>query len=239
MTSPVQVLARLRTQHPTSPRLTWYGPDLAERIELSGRVLDNWVAKAANLLLEEFDAGPGTRIAIRLPAGHWRSMYWALATWAIGATVVVGPHPEPVPDVLVTSEPAEDERTDAVVLVTTAALARRYPGQLPAGAIDEAAELATYGDDLDPPDSPDATSLALVGPDDEISYADLVPDDAPTGRIQLPADTPVAAGLRLALGVWAAGGSIVVTPAQVPTSAQPAAVIADLLAREGVTASAG
>ena len=37
------LMTALRSGHSTSPRLTWYGPD-AERVELSGRVLDNWVS---------------------------------------------------------------------------------------------------------------------------------------------------------------------------------------------------
>ncbi len=235
MTSPAEVLVQLRTQHPTSPRLTWYGPDLVERIELSGRVLDNWVAKAANMLLEEFDAGPGTQVGLDLPAGHWRSAYWALGTWAVGATLVLAPSPSQVVDVLITSHP-EPDSVPALIVVTPAALARRYPGELPAGALDEAAELATYGDELDPPDSPGPRSSALVEPGNEISYAELVPTDAPAGRVHLPAAIPVGSGLRRALGVWAAGGSIVVTPASGPVSGHPATAVADILAREGITA---
>lgn len=49
-----------------SPRLTWYdrsgGPTHGERVELSGRLLLMWANKAANLLLEEHDVGPGTRV---------------------------------------------------------------------------------------------------------------------------------------------------------------------------------
>ena len=41
------LLSTLRTSQATSPALVWYGPE-AERIELSGRVLDNWVAMLAS-----------------------------------------------------------------------------------------------------------------------------------------------------------------------------------------------
>ena len=40
--------------------------------ELSGRVLENWVAKTANLLVEELDAAPGSTIALRAPDGTMR-----------------------------------------------------------------------------------------------------------------------------------------------------------------------
>ena len=103
---------------PGRPRVTWYGPD-DERVELSGKTLFNWIAKTANLLVEELDAEPGTSVGIDLPA-HWRSVTWVLATWAAGAHVVVSPE-KPV-DVLVTSRPREGA-ADRVVAVALPALA--------------------------------------------------------------------------------------------------------------------
>jgi uncharacterized protein (TIGR03089 family) len=80
------------------PFITYYDLATGERTELSGTTTQNWVAKAANLLTDECDAGPGTHIAVALPS-HWMRYVWLLATWAIGATVsgdgadiiVVGP----------------------------------------------------------------------------------------------------------------------------------------------------
>ena len=69
------------------PFLTWYGAD-GERIELSATVTANWVAKTTNLLVEELDAGPGTLVRLDLPP-HWRTAVWALATWRVGAGVVI------------------------------------------------------------------------------------------------------------------------------------------------------
>src|SRR5660398_217498 len=68
-------------------RVSWYG-DGGERIELSGAVLENWVSKTANLLVEEFDAGPGVRVLVDLPP-HWRTIVWAFAAWRVGACVVL------------------------------------------------------------------------------------------------------------------------------------------------------
>src|SRR3954447_9490736 len=90
-----ELLRAMVASDPGRPRLTWYGPD-GERIELSARTLENWVAKSANLLMEEFDAGPGTRIAVRLPP-HWRTATWLLAAWTVGACAVVGREPSPDP----------------------------------------------------------------------------------------------------------------------------------------------
>src|SRR5918911_2992390 len=108
-----ELLRALVVADPGRPRVTWYGAD-GERVELSARTLDNWVAKSANLLMEEFDAGPGTRVGVRLPA-HWRTATWLLATWTVGACAVVPPEPSgtaaeghsgPELDVVVTADPA-------------------------------------------------------------------------------------------------------------------------------------
>ncbi|MEK8228049.1 hypothetical protein NKG05_21105 [Oerskovia sp. M15] len=44
-------------------------------MELSGAVLHNWINKTVNLLVEEFDAAPGTRVLLDLPS-HWRAIVW-------------------------------------------------------------------------------------------------------------------------------------------------------------------
>jgi len=127
---------------PGRPRVTWYGAD-GERVELSGHVLENWVAKTANLLVEECDAGPGTTVALDLPP-HWRTVVWALATWSVGATLAEGEA-----DVVVTADPASAPDAGQVVAVTLAALARRFEGD---GRfdVDDAAEVSTFADSFDP-----------------------------------------------------------------------------------------
>jgi len=74
------LLAALMASDPGRPRITVYddtdGPTRGERVELSARVVANWVAKAANLLQDELDAGPGTVVRLALPP-HWRTVYWA------------------------------------------------------------------------------------------------------------------------------------------------------------------
>lgn len=172
MTSPspspglAQVLDGLR-RDPGRPRLTWYGPD-GERIELSGHVLDNWVAKTANLLVEELDCGPGTTVRLDLPP-HWRAVVWALAVWRVGAHLSLDP--DSPADVAVTSRPGEGDSaartTEAreTVVVALPALARRWDGPLPSGAIDAAQAVMTYGDVLGyaPPTEPDAPALTVGG----------------------------------------------------------------------------
>lgn len=213
MTLPRSILATLLSANPGTPRLTWYGAD-GERVELSSKVFDNWVAKAANLLTEEADLGPGMAVRLDLPAGHWRTAYWAMATWSCGATLRLDDVSDA--DVLVTSDPiAAAENTEPLrILVTPAALARCHPGGTTAGVIDEAAELATYGDRFVPGAEPADGDPALVSADGSVwLYATLV-GDRPVDGVRRHIDATrgdVAERLRLLLAVWDARGSVVVT----------------------------
>jgi uncharacterized protein (TIGR03089 family) len=176
--TPVPGLLQRITQHPGRPRLTWYGP-APERVELSGQVLDNWVTKSANLLVEEYEAGPGTHVLVDLPP-HWRTVVWALAAWRTGACVVVhapGATRGVAPgSVVVTADP--QAWTDAaghpdLVAVELDALARSFSGPLPAGATDAAAAVMTYGDVLTYMPETQAASPALALPDRAVPFAAL------------------------------------------------------------------
>jgi uncharacterized protein (TIGR03089 family) len=68
------------------PFLTWYDDARGERVELSYKTFDNWVAKVANLLVEELGAGPGDRVAAVL-ADHWQTVVVLAACWRAGAGV--------------------------------------------------------------------------------------------------------------------------------------------------------
>lgn len=172
-------LLTLVTRNPGRPRLTWYGAD-GERVELSGAVLENWVNKTTNLLVEELDAGPGTRVLVDLP-GHWRTVVWALAAWRCGACVVVGDGPA---DVVVTARPAAHAGTTApVVAVALPALARRVD-DLPPGALDAASSVSTYGDAIGWVPGTDPSAPAWVTADAVVTHADLVPHA--TARAAVP-----------------------------------------------------
>ena len=64
------ILDPLMAANPAGPRITYYDDATGERIELSTATLANWAAKTANLLRDELGAGPGSRVAVLLPA-HW------------------------------------------------------------------------------------------------------------------------------------------------------------------------
>ncbi|WP_377643978.1 TIGR03089 family protein [Oryzobacter terrae] len=219
---PAALLRRLVESDPGRPRITVYddtdSPTRGERVELSARVLANWVAKAANLLQDELDAGVGTVVRLDLPP-HWRTLYWALAAWSVGACVVVPAHRAgaraadsdvalSAADVVVTDDPATAEDAEEGVLVTLAALARSAPGPVASGVIDEAKEVATHGDVFTPWEEADPSDPALRN-GGTTTFGDLVP--APEdGRVHTATDD-TAAFLRTALAAWAADGSVVLT----------------------------
>src|SRR3954470_1574879 len=84
---PAALLANVRTRNPSGPLLTHYDDATDERVELSAATFANWVAKAANLLQDEFDVGPGSTVAVALPA-HWQTAAVLLAAWSCGAAVL-------------------------------------------------------------------------------------------------------------------------------------------------------
>ncbi|HYN28806.1 MAG TPA: TIGR03089 family protein [Dermatophilaceae bacterium] len=264
MSSPADVLAHLLASDPGRPRVTQYddtdGPARGERVELSARALANWVAKAASLLVEEHDAGPGTRVRLALPP-HWRLAYWALATWSVGGCVdldldldldldpdldvALDPGRDPgrrgagPADVVVSDDPvrlaaaASGPGSPATVLVTLPALARAAAGPVPPGAVDEARELAAYPDVLPVVEEPAGTDPALATAAGTTAYLDVVPHGRPAGTRLHTSATDPAAFLGLALGAWAADGSVVLSRGPVEE-----AVLAARLRAEGVTAGA-
>lgn len=178
-----QLLRALYDSDPGRPRLTWYddapGDTRGERIELSARVLANWVAKAANLLVDELGVEPGDRLVVDLPV-HWRAAYWLLAGWSAGAEVVVvrdGERPEVDARAWVTGDPlAATGAAETVVAVTLPALARSWPGPgLPAGVLDEAAAVTGQPDVFEPHDQPEPGAPALRVGGTTLDYAGLLP----------------------------------------------------------------
>lgn len=208
--TPAQVLDSLLKADPAAPRITFYertpGATFGERIELSGKVLANWVAKAANMLIDELDITSGDDVIIDLPAAHWRTAYWALAAWSTGASVEFvdadhEPQPSPTSQVLVTCRP-QDGDMDQIV-VTLAALARSSSQPVPDGSFDEALEVSTFSDFFTPMVTPDADEILLRDAGGEYTCAALcVGEDG--GRRYLAEPSLVQM-----MKIWAAGGSIV------------------------------
>jgi uncharacterized protein (TIGR03089 family) len=238
MPTPPEVLSAMLRSDPGRPRVTYYddtsGPTQGERVELSARVLDNWVSKAANALQEEWDLGPGSRVHLDLPP-HWRAFYWAMATWSVGATLALDGS---AADLVVTAD--EDVAASAgrpAVLVTLAALARSasaasgLSGLSGAGVMDEARELATFADQFSAWDEPAPSDVALSTERGDTAYDALVPARDWPARVRLHTAAPDLHEVLLdSLGAWALDGSVVISRGAAPTTGRDAR-----LASEGVT----
>lgn len=133
---------------PVGPRITYYDDATGERIELSAVTLANWAAKTGNLLRDELGAGPGSRIAILLPA-HWQTAAVLFGVWWIGAeAVLTGPA-----DLALCTAERLDEADAAVVpggevaVLSLDPFGRPAP-DLPIGVTDYATAVRVHGDQI-------------------------------------------------------------------------------------------
>lgn len=141
-------------------------------------------------------------------------MIWALAGWQLGMEVVLGSDSDSA-DVLATAAPEEAEPGfGAVVAVPLPALAMKWPGDLPAGVIDYAAEVRSHGDVFMAHEDPDPEHPALRNSNgDAVRHADLLESFAAGhedgARLLVRADEGLESALANALGAWKSDGSVV------------------------------
>ena len=141
-----------------TPALIWYSAN-GERIELSGRVLMNWVDKSANLLVEECELEPGEGFDLQAPL-HWRTIVLGLAALRVGALL---DQDEPLVAAVCTEQEAGYTNDPAYLLaVDRAPLALSYTGDLQA--------LSSYADDV-------LDYCALVRSFGD-RYSGMLPDDS-------------------------------------------------------------
>jgi uncharacterized protein (TIGR03089 family) len=158
-------------------------------------------------------------VRLALPP-HWRSLYWALAVWSVGGTVVADRSPDSSSDrsssaqdvdLVVTADPALAAASSPAVLVTLAALARQ--AAVPTGgAMDEARELSTHGDQFVAWEEPADDDVALEVDGTTTPYAQVVTDLGwPGGTRAHLRGTDLATVLTRALAAWAGDGSVVLS----------------------------
>ncbi|MEU6747858.1 TIGR03089 family protein [Spirillospora sp. NPDC046719] len=188
---PAELLRRRLADDPSRPLVTYYDDAKGERVELSARTFDNWVAKTANFLVDGLAAEPGGRVVLALPP-HWQTAVWLMACWSAGlaavpvdpATVLerdaAGAEPleasgpyilaaaEEVLDVVL-ADPRVDGEAEEVVGLSLHPLGGPL-GDCPVGVTDYAAEVRSYGDRFapDPEVTPglpalDVTKTTLTG----------------------------------------------------------------------------
>ncbi len=147
---------------PVGPRITYYDDATGERIELSAVTLANWAAKTANLLRDELGAGPGSRIAVLLPA-HWQTAAVLLGIWWIGAEAVLGADGGDADIALCTADRLDE--ADAIVGTGEVVALSLDPfgkpvADLPIGVTDYATSVRVHGDQIVPERAP---GPALLG----------------------------------------------------------------------------
>jgi uncharacterized protein (TIGR03089 family) len=191
------------------PFLTWYDHRRSERVELSYRTFDNWVAKTANLLVDELGAGPGDRVGALL-VDHWQAPIVLAACWRAGVSVVALDQPD-VPEGLAAAFVREEllagaadalEGTPLVAL--TADLLGRATRDL-GRALNFSRVVPAMGDLFDA--GPDPAGDALVAGDGVATMAELVGRAAALAdRTGLTAADRMLSGRRLlSLGGAVAG----------------------------------
>ncbi|WP_105031379.1 TIGR03089 family protein [Arthrobacter ruber] len=253
--TPAGILTGMRSVSPSSPRLVWHGGD--GRIELSGRVFDNWVAKSSNLLVDELDATDGSLVSFDLPV-HWKSLALAFACWQVGALVVLpdtDTDTDTDTDIVLSSRAAGAvEPPRLLACVALGSLALRWDGPLPQGAVDFAAEVRSHGDVyLGQPRDDVGAALVLAG-GRTLTAQDLLASIAlPTGTgpvasasdatatavggqdgltLLLEPGASLGRALAAALAVWDSGGVLVLVENGVPVTDR-------MLAGERVTGRLG
>ncbi|MEK8108466.1 TIGR03089 family protein [Micromonospora sp. M12] len=154
------------------PLLSYRDEATGERVDLTAHQLGAWAARSAGLLRDGCGLGPGSRVAVLLPA-HWRTAAVLLGAWASGLAVSFRPRATAGLAVL---EPGGDRPFDAVFvtperqddwLEDVPEAAHRYlvgigPGRLddvPLGWLDWSAEVLRHGEA-----APDHTAIRPSDP---------------------------------------------------------------------------
>lgn len=215
------LLDPLLHDRPAGPRITYYDDATGERIELSTATLANWAAKTANLLRDELGAGPGTRVAVLLPA-HWQTAAVLLGVWWIGAEVCLGGAADSAEIALCTLDRL-DEAEAAVGMGEIAVLSLDPFGKpvddLPVALTDYATAVRAQGDQIIPESNP-GPALAGRSPAEVLEDArnraatkDLTADD----RVISTGEWDTVDGLLERLvAPYAAGASLVQVANQDP-----------------------
>lgn len=217
---PEHLRRRILAASPGAPWVTYYDPVNGVRIELSATTHANWVAKAAGLLSDEFDVGPGSVVVVDV-GRHWLLHVWTWSTWALGAAVGL---PDAVEQAEVAVVAADSPLTTRiaqsipVLACSTDALARPLGHATPAGAIDAMADIAGFPDQisltLPAADSPTVVSdQGVITARTAVEIAQRIPSHQGT-RLLVSADPSTVEGV-LACALSAAtmsGSTILIDP---------------------------
>ncbi len=203
----MELLARWSTAQPGGPGrpfVTYYDVVTGERTELSGTTTANWVAKTANLLVDELDAESATAVEIALPT-HWLRTVWILATWAVGGTIV-----DADGDILVAGPESLERSSPARHRVASALLPFGTPfPTTPPGFTDLGLVLPSQPDAFVPLDQPTGDVLAVDVSDLTLTYGELETATPASASRTLFTPGELARDVHATLAAALGGGSIV------------------------------
>ena len=130
------LLARLLRDNPSRPLVTAYDDATGERTELSVTTYANWVAKTANLLVDELMLDAGDTVLVDLPP-HWLGAVFLGGAWSAGIAVTTDPVGDVAAVVCGPTEPARHLPLSVpVVACSLLPFAVRFADPLPGGVLD-------------------------------------------------------------------------------------------------------
>lgn len=219
MSHPVDLLRRELAAGPSRPLVTFYDDATGERLELSVKTFDNWVAKTANLLVDGVGVDKGARVALALPL-HWQTAVWLYACWAAGLTALPVDEGEIPGDADVVA--AGPNRLEAALEATKGTAAEVVGlslhalgaplGDCPPSVTDYAIEVRAHGDHFGGAVDEDVPAVELAG--EALTGAQLVAAGAGTpaeARVLTTASYATREGLIPGLiGPLASHGSVII-----------------------------
>jgi uncharacterized protein (TIGR03089 family) len=215
------LLQSLLDSDPARPLVTYYDDATGERVELSVKSFENWVAKTANLLQDELSVDPGEHVALWLPA-HWQSAVCVFATASCGVVVSHHPGTETPVDVVVCDPETLAAGLEAgareVVALSLRPMGQGFADELPGSVTDYARTVLAQGDAFLPIGAPDPDAPFLLTENGSRSQRELLEDARvraselglqSTGRLLTDANAAEPHGLVGVLAALVTGGSVV------------------------------
>jgi uncharacterized protein (TIGR03089 family) len=203
------LLEQALRKEPGRPLITAYDEATGARTELSVTTYANWVAKTANLFLDEYLLDQGDRVRIDLPV-HWLGPVLAGGALLAGLTIT----DEEDADLLVCALPGLDDwdGSGPVVACSLTPFATPFTETLPEG-VDDYGKLWPGQSDVfgGLPPQPETAAIAVGGRSlDQAGLIASAREEWP-GAERLLTDVDLAGptGLSLLLGALAGGGSLV------------------------------